>query len=562
MELKIKFTRILNLILPPVSLMATPLILFISTANALFLQNQDDLNHDLHYLIPFVLLFFVTWLFGSVIYYLSRYSFFQSLLWLYYLTGPFFLILTFLRKSQIFPMEIAYIVFVAFVIIISIILLLKFNPINSTQKFAIFTVFLLLSEIYIWATKYKTDGLESIRQSVKINNSEEKKQLPNIYHILLDGYQSDTFDFLLTPEIRVQLKGFTLYPRNSAVYRFSKEALSSIFSGRTYDTSIPQKQYLINAFNSDHSFLYWLKTKGYSTTAYYYPILKFDLNLIDYQFPHNIIKIPSPITDYKTFIHTWIYSYLPYQIGKKVIDKAILDQIKNKDISPGSWPIVSYYGFQKFMEHEKIKLSDPNDSGRYTFIELLIPHDPIVLRSDCSFDIQNRMLSESLKNDNPKTTLEEQCNCANKIILDFIDLLKKHDRYKNSLIIIHADHGLYTVIKDGKIIRNIGGMLARSKALMLIKPIGKGDETPFTESMLNTTLMDIAPTIIKSAGLKIPAGFEGSPLIQPDLSLFAGRIRYFHSYKYTFKTDPESMTRYIIKDDRLVFDKKINLSGI
>ena len=42
------------------SLVATPLLLFLSTSNLLYLDNQDELGHQLGVLLPFLGLFLVT----------------------------------------------------------------------------------------------------------------------------------------------------------------------------------------------------------------------------------------------------------------------------------------------------------------------------------------------------------------------------------------------------------------------------------------------------------------------------------------------------------------------
>ena len=81
-----------------VSLMATPLLVFISSANTLFLRNQTEFQHQLQVVNPFLQLSLITLLTGLAIYALSKYQPFRLLLYAYYLVGPFFLLFGFLHN--------------------------------------------------------------------------------------------------------------------------------------------------------------------------------------------------------------------------------------------------------------------------------------------------------------------------------------------------------------------------------------------------------------------------------------------------------------------------------
>ena len=71
-------------------------------------------------------------------------------------------------------------------------------------------------------------------------------------------------------------------------------------------------------------------------------------------------------------------------------------------------------------------------TGRYTLIHLVILHSPEVLAADCSYGAAGS-----------KTTQLEQAGCATKLLVDFVERLKELGRFDNSLVIAHADHGVY-----------------------------------------------------------------------------------------------------------------------
>ena len=134
-------------------------------------------------------------------------------------------------------------------------------------------------------------------------------------------------------------------------------------------------------------------------------------------------------------------------------------------------------------------------NGRYTLIHLVLPHSPEVLAADCSYDVAGS-----------ETTQLEQAGCATKLLVDFVERLKELGRFDNSLVIAQADHGVYEPDNGAE---NPAERVSLH-ALLLIKPIGSDGE--FAVSSVNSTLIDIAPTLLGALEVENQLQMDGTPL--------------------------------------------------
>ncbi len=538
-----------------VSLTTTPLIIFISSADTLWLKNQADLNHSLMVLLPFAGLFFITILIGGLLYLLSgRKPFFRYLLWGYYLLGPFFLFYNQIRRTP-FPFldsAAGTLLSVVVFLVVVVILARKAAPGSASYFFSMFGILLLIFEVYTFTVRYEPPAPRETGTAKTDSTGSRERGLPNIYHLLLDEFQTEKFIATLTPEVKGQLGGFVFFPNNTTLYGRTGMSVASIFLGRSYDPGTSQRDYQLSAFNSESSILAMLKKAGYSTHFYWNPLYRdMRYRLIDRaNFYSKYAKAVGFRLLFPAFMKLWVYTNLPAWISRDVIGDEEAIHIKNRNLLPDSAVIVSYYSFLRFLDDEETLPA----SNRYTYIHLVISHFPEVLTSDCSFD-------PDLK----RTTVIEQSECATSLMVRFIRRLKELKRFDDSLIIISADHGSWYTLKDGELVAlpqdyySLDWSWARSRTLLLIKPAGLSDDRELMISDAETTLLDIAPTIARSARLAMAEGFEGIPLVDP-IPVSLKRKRHYHFYD---KRNPneltERMTRYIIEDGTIRLDGEIRV---
>ncbi|MBW2172472.1 MAG: sulfatase-like hydrolase/transferase [Deltaproteobacteria bacterium] len=539
-------SKITGLILRILCLSATPWIVFISTTNILFLGNQADVDYDIQVYFPFVVMFIISLLLGMALQFLSkRRTGFRSLLWFYYLSGVFFLVFSYSREFPVITEnEVAFIAFLSLLLGATVLLLRKHDPVIITNVVAIFATLLIISDIYAFVAKYEYDLGDKVEKprradKVGIQDAANKGNLPNIYHIVLDGYQSDMVSLTFTEETKKDLRGFVYFSKNVTVSGRTRLSIPCLFAGRMYDPNEPFHEYIKEAFNSEDSLLYWLKKSGYSTTAYLHKRWSFEPNLFDtIYFHHNAFEEHD--VGHDAFYAAWLYRCLPAFASRLVLGEKILRDMSDKDVSPKAYAVASYQTFVNFMKRERTL----GASQRYCFLHLILPHPPYVMNGDCEYEEETESIA--------------QFCCANKVRGDLVRRVRELGRYDNSLIIIQGDHGLNIEIQDNHLRESsstdktsIEWNRLRSKALLLVKPVGAGADSELNISCAETTLLDITPTIFEAVGLKPPPFCEGVPLF-PGVSSTTSRKRYYHLYRRDFT---EKIYRFVVEGDEFRFDK-------
>jgi len=541
----------------------TPLILFVCSTNSLYLQNQEDLGHQVDVLFPFVCLLVIVSLFGLILSFLSKYQVLRVMLWGYYLLGPFFLVYSVLRGSFTATMDLPVSFgIIGFLYVFATVAAYKKVSLSFAAKvFGCIGIVLLLNEGVSFARRFESHvtGLSSFSSNTTRSKTAQQR-MPNIYHIVFDEYQTDMFQLTLSPEVKRKLSGFIYFPNNTALFGRTRMSLASMFLGRPYEYDTPQIEYLFRAYNDRESSLHELVSAGYDTYAFLYLNDKHAKKLFHHVVFQKDYAGYAYISDSKSlFISLWIYANFPAFITDKFLRREEIEQLKNQNLLPDVDPLISYASFRKYLEAERYL----SESNRYTFMHLIIPHFPNIFYSDCSCGglLENGQL--------PRTTPIEQSNCATKMILDFVACLRDLGRFDSSMVIISADHGSGYEVVDNKLV-NIAhkGSFSkewsrtRSRALLLVKPpVDNNTGGTFEVSRAETTLMDIAPTILDCAGIGTDLNFEGVSLVGREAAL-VGRKRYYHFYKKKASRGwTDEVTRFIIEGNEIRKDRVIELTN-
>ena len=373
---------------------------------------------------------------------------------------------------------------------------------NPGHPFAAFSIILLATEAHSFLTHYEPHPPQSTTS--QLPRWETREDLPNIYHLILDGYQADFFPQTLSSEYRAVLDGFVNYRNNVALYPVTNMSLPSIFSGKRRPEDLSSLEYMRRAFNTDASFLYWLKRAGYKTLAYGPKVYEFDLELFDHMTFHQHNPGAEALVEMNTatFKRLWFWANSPRLFTRLLLSTEWFFQfgeddlklVKNRNFLPFSVPITSYLSFENYLDQEALLPA----RGRYTLIHLVIPHSPEVLSSDCSYDSGGRATSQL-----------EQSGCATKLLVKFVERLRELNRLDDSLVIAHADHGAYDA--NSKAGTHSADSVSLG-ALLLIKPIGGQGEMATSEA--KSTLVDLAPTLLKAVGVEHELNGEGSFLVE------------------------------------------------
>lgn len=535
------------------ALTGTPLLLFVSSSNTLYLRNQDDLQHTVGVLRPFLGLFLALLAIGAALFAAAARGRLRVLWWMYLAFGPAFaLFASFHRQATALDHPAAVAVLLGLTVTVSALLTRRFEPRQAVRPVALASAFLIVGELFVFVTRYQPQAAVAPRPAAAAESHAAARR-PNIYHVILDEYQTDMFQLTLTPEIERALAGFVFFPRNTAVYGRTGMSLPSIFSGRAYDYQTPQIEYQKAAFGSEASLLHWLKQGGYARAGYIHDVFTFPLPLFDATtFHKDNLGRAVEINYGETFWNLWFYANTPSFVARRFAQKDQLDQLATQNLLSSAAPIMSYHSFERILQRE----ADLPAWGRYTFVHLVLPHFPNVLRSDCSY----------VTGKDETTGPLEQAGCATQLILALVAELKRLDRFESSLIIAHSDHGSRYVVIDGALVATESKGLystewswARSRALLLIKPAGRTAFEPLVVSPAETELTDLFPTIMRSVGLEPPPGLTGVALVEP-VPLALARRRYYHFYDKKGPNEwTDQLARFVIEDGQIRFDANIPL---
>lgn len=547
------------------SVIATPFIIFVITSVELFLINRVDLDNRIIVLWPFLAVFLVVVLIGYLLYYhQAKHKFLKHLLITYYLLGPLFILFTFIRQISTTPIIKSLILLTIFAAVFSYIYK-KVDIQRLARAMCVIALALISWQVLVVASNFGT--FIPSRNNILRSGSETHQEitategLPNIYHIVLDEYQTDMFELTLNDEAKEELGGFIYYPENTTVYGKTGMSLASLFSGTVFNPDENTKlEYEDNAINSDKSLIYDLKQAGYSTRAYVHDYYPSESQLFDEVIKHND-NITGLDSSYyvKLFMKIWAYSNMPEKIAEKVTGTEFLRQAKQDNLLTDDYPVVASESFSNITKDKDML----KESNTYNFIHLIMPHVPYVLRTDCSYD------GELMENDFELAALE-QSRCASKHLFSFLRTLKELNLYEDSLIVVQADHGSRFITENGNLIRtrfkengkeNVEWSLARARALLLIKAPSKKEKEQFFVSDAETTLLDITPTVAEVAGISLAnADYEGVPLTGPDAAIPSRESRYYYFPKKEENGYSVGLHRYIIKNSTLNYDRYIPLS--
>ena len=522
----------------------TPVLVLISSSNALYIGNQEILGHQVNVLSPFFNYCLLSIVCGGLLYlfyYLKSNKISKYLIWLFFLVGPSFLLFQSLRKFLVFLDTVPGVVL--FLIAMGGVVLFfsrSKEPRRAVNLLWIIGCLLAGYEGYLFVTGVSIAGVQS-QPSMKtvqtVDAVSDSRILPNIYHIVLDEYQTDMFINTMTPELEKELAGFVHFPNNSSNYGGTGLSIPSVFVGRSMRNNFGD--YHRAAFQAGPSMLNALKSVGYDLYGFIFDLERFypvSLPLFDHV--TNIVDellVKRIGNQSETFKRLWLYRNVPGFIAKKFISEDEFQALANQKSMPNQFGIMSVNAFKNYIQYEK-KLPGKN---RYTFLHLILPHRPYIFCPDCLYTMGDK--------DIKMTSMDEQAQCANFLTVQFIKCLKELNRFDNSIIVIHADHGRRENLED---ITSFSLAKDASQALLLIKPQARNASQPFKINHFESMLIDVPATILETAGIELLPSFEGLPLFDVN-TLKVKRDRSFMIY------DADKFVFYDIKNGQITFSRII-----
>lgn len=373
----------------------------------------------------------------------------------------------------------------------------------------------------------------------------------NVYHILLDAFQSEAYPALTAADPDLALPGFTYYPEFVVNYDTTRFSLAATLTGRYYRPDERMAAWLGEQYTGG----LWAHLVAGGVRLDLYPY--FDLQCPPLPGRCTPGQDPPPIptrgtgagtlleAPARTTLDLWFLSLLP-RSARMVLNRgwahvndppeAGADLAHARfSITGRLWPLpvedprnlpVDYTSARSVPSMRRVIAEEPARPahGQYVFVHLLLPHLPYVVDEYCRYGGP----------EGPRTVdgYMAQAVCSLRLVHELVDELRALGRYDDALIIVHGDHGILPELADA--FRGRYGSYAapperpastvdprtdthearvqrvpmRSRALLLVKFPGSGgpDVDPARAESL-----DLAPTVLAHFGLATD-GDSGVPL--------------------------------------------------
>lgn len=363
----------------------------------------------------------------------------------------------------------------------------------------------------------------------------------NVFHIVLDGFQSDAFSQIAQEDratIDQDFSGFEFFVDHAGAFPTTIVSIPAMLTGGVYRNTEPIRTFIRKQFRKG-SVLSVLREHGYDVD--YISGLG-----IGRRYATNSYRIARPYAPYREYLR-----FTAWQLIDLTLFRHVPHAIKPWIYNDQAWRLQTLYGQgrsrdtagrrylsvngQVFFEEFTQRMTVARDQPVYKFLHVGIPHQPVVLNEDCNFIGVTAISRESYAG---------QARCAVATVARFLDRLRTLGIYDNSLIVVSSDHGV------GLPPRNMGPQLTpegdlavisgSAMALLLVKP--RHSNAPLRISTAPTSISDIPATILDALGLPLDrvSGIPASRL-SPD----AARARTYASYDWRNEDWQQSYFRYL-----------------
>jgi len=498
-----RLTRALAALFPPLAVL--------SSVHELYLHNQQDLDRTLSVLYPFWAVAAAVSVLALLLQRAGRFAAARLGLAALYAAGLAFVLWIFLRALPVGAHLMRWILdtdpgtslFAAAWLAATVALARRAGPRRLEPLLAVLAAVLAAREAVALATRLDRRPPPPQRDIAAAFGSGGDPALPNVYHFLFDGLQDELVEPCWPREGREDLEGFVRFHARAPL-RSTLNVLPAIFTGRVIGGSHGEEQ-VREALLGESGFLRDLRRAGYRTVAfvprfgYEKAPSAFDLAVFHDQ---NAREPELAGLHAAVFLRLWVYWTLPRSLAERLARHGVLgfgteffQMAEVQRLSPHAWPIVSRLSMESLLELEP-RLPP---RGRYTFVHLLMPHNPYVLRPDCG---HSGVAAAPVATD-----LRQQEECALLLLHRFLGTLRTLGRLQGSAVVVHGDHGSGEVLEDGRLVAEEDAWL---RTALLFKPVGARGSV--RDASTPALLVDIAPTLLAMLGVGREAPFDGHVL--------------------------------------------------
>lgn len=365
------------------------------------------------------------------------------------------------------------------------ILTIVLNKINNFKKITnIASLFILgiqvitLSVIILMSYMYSADTNLSFNAPFYLDatNIFDMSKDENIVVFVSDTFEAAYMNEMIEkyPEFEEELKDFIYFDNTTGTSLMTYSAMPTILTGETCKVGQNLKENVKSCFNNTE-FYDILLENGFDVELYT------DVNLIPSEENRITNKVDkkllidnsSKVKLAKLLYECVAYKYLPHFLKNNfLVDTIEFNRVSSTDVKQYVFDDVAY---NKSLQDNGISVGSKNK--KYKLYHLDGAHTPFTVTKDIEYD-----LSKEYSEIGGKERQENQVYAALKILVNYVEELKKSGTYDNTTILLFADHGWEN----------------RYHINLLVKP--KGNDAEFSVSHAPISIAeDFIPTVLNIA---------------------------------------------------------------
>jgi hypothetical protein len=334
----------------------------------------------------------------------------------------------------------------------------------------------------------------------------------NVFHFVLDGFQSDAFHDILKaerPEIDRQYAGFTFFKNHMGAFPTTIVSIPAMLTGSVYRNQEQMRRFIAKEFKRASIFRV-MRDQGYQVDA-------MSGLTYDKASTTNYYRLPTPYVTYDAYVR-----FAGWQLADLALFRHSPHVLKPWVYNNQAWRLQTMFGQsvdtpgrrylpvngQAFLADYTAKMHVGHDRPNYKYLHVGIPHWPVSVNADCEY-IGARPIG--------RLNYTGQARCGIRRVGAFLDKLRELGLYDSSLIVISSDHGVALPPEGFKSDRDVfGGPLSEisgaALALLVVKP--PRATGPVRISDAPSAISDIPATIVDTLGLSNP--FPGTSALKLD----------------------------------------------
>ncbi len=358
---------------------------------------------------------------------------------------------------------------------------------------------------------------------------------PNVYLVVLDAYQSESYEYLRDTRPELTELPVTFFPQFRVSSGKTWSSLTEMLRGEHYLPDHQIEEWRVAA--PAEGLLGDLFRHG--VQVHQYPYYRNDC----YEFA---VACRDTVRSKKEFagrshsiaiVDLWFLNTMPTTVRRTILGDAAAADAASWDygfsitdllLGETEGPAVSHNAYYSLKQFERVLDEETRrpDSGQLVFAHIMLPHSPYVVGADCEY------LGQVGEDDDVIDRLLDQTTCANHLLGSLFDRLEELGRLDSSLVMVISDHGTFWRPTDDERLQPYLSLEAtipfldvdevdsatwssdmlevRSSALMLVK---FPRQREWQSSAQPVQMIDVAPTIAAHFGAPVEH-YAGLPIDQ------------------------------------------------